>query len=685
MNKKYLLLIGVIILTVFLGSFFAGAGSQSEFNPVYRCYNEDTGDHMASVFEDCESDDYVYSDYFLGYVYNYQKEGTHALYRCWNGKVGSQIDHMISTDENCGTWNRPADYILGYAYDEEKENTQLITSCFRSEMSPETETDYTDSDYLSGYHLTSYQSKTANAECYEDDTLVDCECESNYYPLFGWLYTEPDFENNECSCRYKVGVTGCGGEVISDFLVGVICTSLYAGNADAWWTCYFAGQALSECPNLEAEAQCSKITPEWYWMDHYPSADENCEGAGENYGPHGYFLLEPRNPIVPECYQDLDCDDSDEYTIDTCVNPGQLNSDCVYETLECLTDNDCSEGYVCEENECVEEPEIICESDSDCGTDGLIGDLFCNGNDNVHQYYKEFTCNNAGTNQSSCSSITSSILIDGCGYGCENGECINEEPECITNDDCSEGYVCEENECVEEPEIICESDSECGTDSYIGDLFCNGNDNVHQYYKEFTCNNPDTEESYCESRTRSVLSEECEYGCSEGICSIEPIVPECYQDLDCDDSDEYTIDTCVNPGQLNSDCFYETLECLADNDCENGYTCEENECEKEDNEKDGKKGSFWSILGFDNSCISEWECSGWSECSNNGQTRQCEDANSCDIESNKPAETRGCEEGVISLSKEKAEANPNYGLWILIIGSILLIILIILIGLAKRR
>jgi len=71
-----------------------------------------------------------------------------------------------------------------------------------------------------------------------------------------------------------------------------------------------------------------------------------------------------------------------------------------------------------------------CSSNSECGTDGYTGGLFCQ-NDDVKQNYITYTCNNPGEFAASCSSSTSPKLKEDCENGCSEGSCNEPEPECI--------------------------------------------------------------------------------------------------------------------------------------------------------------------------------------------------------------------------------------------------------------
>jgi len=113
---------------------------------------------------------------------------------------------------------------------------------------------------------------------------------------------------------------------------------------------------------------------------------------------------------------------------------------------------------------------IICNSNSDCGTNGFVGNLFCSSN-NVFQNYKTYICNNAGTTSSYCSSADSGQLKQDCG------------------------------------------------DSYC-DLFLSYCKSGNVYHSR-TCYDKGCSDGACfsNSRTEEVLVQTCSYGCSNGICN----------------------------------------------------------------------------------------------------------------------------------------------------------------------
>ncbi|GAF81953.1 unnamed protein product, partial [marine sediment metagenome] len=111
-------------------------------------------------------------------------------------------------------------------------------------------------------------------------------------------------------------------------------------------------------------------------------------------------------------------------------------------------------------------------------------------------------------------------------------------------------------------------------------------------------------------------------------------------------------DTCGSPG----DGCGGTLDCGT---CDSGYdcvsgTCEEEEEESEESEEtesaettEGTEESSVvtgaSVENIESTCSPNWECTGWSECVNETQSRTCEDTIGCGIEDGKPVVSQSCE------------------------------------------
>jgi uncharacterized repeat protein (TIGR01451 family) len=218
--------------------------------------------------------------------------------------------------------------------------------------------------------------------------------------------------------------------------------------------------------------------------------------------------------------------------------------------------------------------QIQCRTNSDCGTNGLTGNSFCQGS-NVYQNFITYTCNNPGTVNSFCSNANQAQLQQTCNQGCNNGSCTNNnnnlsvtcsaspsqpnvnqtvtfnaQPSGGSNytyswsgacngssQNCSKSFnqtgnytaivtvtsngqsaqaTCQT--AVQAQNITCSQNSDCGTNGYVDGMFCQNN-NVFQNYKTYTCNNPGTVNSYCSNSTQSQLQQTCNQGCSNGSCT----------------------------------------------------------------------------------------------------------------------------------------------------------------------
>ncbi|MDD5193184.1 MAG: hypothetical protein PHF67_01215 [Candidatus Nanoarchaeia archaeon] len=224
---------------------------------------------------------------------------------------------------------------------------------------------------------------------------------------------------------------------------------------------------------------------------------------------------------------------------------------------------ECANG--CVNHACIS----LCSDNSECGTDGYVGERFCKADGNVYQNYKTFTCNNPDTSQSTCTFSIEERKVDDCEYGCENGEC--NQPECTDDDECPQGEFCVDNICVPP---VCSNNSDCGTDGCAGDPnYCIG-DQIFQDFIIFTCHNPGTKEAYCSDHLWPFLMETCpdnyysnaycendniykdlhNFGCSLGSC-FETTTQELFQ-------------TCANGCNTTTNtCNGQQITCVQDSNC----------------------------------------------------------------------------------------------------------------------
>jgi len=202
------------------------------------------------------------------------------------------------------------------------------------------------------------------------------------------------------------------------------------------------------------------------------------------------------------CSTDGECNDYNSLTVDACVNSGTYSSACTHTQIACATNANCNDYNSSTTDTCVNPGTtssycnyalIACSTNAQCGTNEWVGTNFCNLND-VWNLFRTYTCNNPGTVSSACVSSDLNQL----------------------RTSCSSGQICSGGACVG---VTCSRDSDCGTDGYINESFCQGND-VAQTYREWTCNSPGTVQANCSSSDSTEVKIVCSAGetCSNGAC-----------------------------------------------------------------------------------------------------------------------------------------------------------------------
>ena len=308
------------------------------------------------------------------------------------------------------------------------------------------------------------------------------------------------------------------------------------------------------------------------------------------YGCSNGACIQP--PII--CSTNSQCNDNNQYTIDSCINPGTPQSYCTNQLIDCITNNDCNDGNAYTEDLCInpgtlqsycQNNQIICFNNNDCN-DGnpQTNDVcinpgtttsFCENN--VLQCINDGQCGSVVSNNicvgdnvvnrtitplcigNNCQSSTNDVIIQNCAYGCSNGACIQPPITCSTNSQCNDNNQRTVDECVNagtpqsfcrNTEVNCLENLDCGVTGFVGNEFCSSED-VYKKYQTATCENPGTLESNCVVTQQSKLVNEC------------------------DDNDAHTIDSCLEDDNT-AICVNELLECLEDEDC--GETISEFVC-----------------------------------------------------------------------------------------------------------
>ncbi|MBD3355037.1 hypothetical protein GF361_03555, partial [Candidatus Woesearchaeota archaeon] len=169
----------------------------------------------------------------------------------------------------------------------------------------------------------------------------------------------------------------------------------------------------------------------------------------------------------------------------TCLDPGTINASCDYNESSMMKE-DCTGNDICYNGSCITPN---CTFDSDCGNDTWVGSGYCSNNA-IWQIYGNYTCLNDGTINANCGYNEKIIIKENCSDGCFGGKCMG---------------------------VICEKDSDCGTERYIGEKYCSGS-NIVQKYRNYNCFSPGTNNSYCNHTEYEITRDSCSISCEDGYC-----------------------------------------------------------------------------------------------------------------------------------------------------------------------
>ncbi|MCX6719900.1 MAG: hypothetical protein NTV36_02225, partial [Candidatus Staskawiczbacteria bacterium] len=181
------------------------------------------------------------------------------------------------------------------------------------------------------------------------------------------------------------------------------------------FTCNNAGTANASCSNAETDQKVTDCTANQTCSgDH--CVDQNIEcNTNSECGING--LTGDQFCFNGDAYR--------KFRAFTCNNPGTVSSSCSHADTNQLIAN-CTSGQTCSGGSCMS---VNCSTNSDCGTNGLIGDAFCKNGD-VYKKFRTFTCNNAGTSNSSCS----------------HSDADQKTTDCTTNQTCSGDHCVDNNQ-----------------------------------------------------------------------------------------------------------------------------------------------------------------------------------------------------------------------------------------------
>ena len=359
----------------------------------------------------------------------------------------------------------------------------------------------------------------------EEPGTFDSHCE--HYPI-------ECLNDEECGIDGFIGNKFCQNDNSYRNFKDFTCNS--PGTSESFCSNETEARLVEECPDLCVEGNCVSVA----CHNDAECNDSDLHTFDKCHNPGEFDSFCTNEPIA--CISNAECDDQDSHTLDTCHNPGLPSSFCTNEDMTCL-------------------------SDSDCGNDGFIGEFFCSAN-NVKRNFVDYTCVNPGKINSSCASNMSQQLIQDCnGLVCVEGACASIT--CHNNSDCGDGNIYTDDICHKpgtpqsfctHGEISCFTNFDCGSNRFIGNLYCQADD-VFRDFLNYTCINKGTTSSYCSTNSSALLIDNCEFDCANGNCI------RCNDNSECDDGDNYTQDICYFSGTPESFCAHDHIECFTDSEC----------------------------------------------------------------------------------------------------------------------
>ena len=185
-------------------SKLTGKAIDANLQPIYRCYDPRTGNHILSRYANCDPayPTYWTSEGLIGYLFKTEQKETYRLDRCWSE---ARKEHFTSKD--CTAEGGTLNDILGYAYSSQKTNTHAVYRCYWKEKN-----EYFDSlnSNCEGYIVNSTLGWFLTSNVIPDAVCGDKTCNGNE----NCSTCAVDCGNCECTpnCKGKqCGDNGCGG------------------------------------------------------------------------------------------------------------------------------------------------------------------------------------------------------------------------------------------------------------------------------------------------------------------------------------------------------------------------------------------------------------------------------------------------------------------------------------------
>ncbi|MBL92618.1 MAG: hypothetical protein CMH56_12505 [Myxococcales bacterium] len=231
--------------------------------------------------------------------------------------------------------------------------------------------------------------------------------------------------------------------------------------------------------------------------------------------------------------------------------------------VDCLEDEQCELGNICENNDCVEG----CRTDRDCPSD-----LLC----------LDGTCIEGCIEDSDCP-LSTFCYENQCTPGCNDDDSRCPENEtceddvcrfsCDSDEECGEGKLCIETECV----AGCRNDDDCGgwtptCDTSVTPGVCRAGCWNGGCWGDQICN----DDNLC---VDCVENGDCQngYSCVDYYCEIDEPLGLCEECRDSRDCGEDNLCLSFGGGWWGGEQFCAKACSLTNDDCPNGYACRQKE------------------------------------------------------------------------------------------------------------
>jgi len=422
--------------------------------------------------------------------------------------------------------------------------------------------------------------------------------------------------NSDCGTDGFIGIRVCADKNVTQVYKSFSCVN--PGKITSKCESLTEIRVLETCTDYCSSGECKTFTCEidLDCEDSNSSTEDVCVNASTSNS-----RCEHRDI---GCKSDLDCgtniffgtsscsnnDLFQEFKTFSCSNPGTSSSSCSF-NISNLLKQDCGENSCsnfganyCKSNNVYKNQTCLEKgcSGSDCFTNTIIEEFLvdsCDSGETCKSGKCEKSCSDLCiSGEKMCSGDATKTCGDYNGDGCsEWGSVIS----------CDSGKTCRNGECVK---INCYADADCGARGFILTPTCKNND-LFQDFKTFTCKNPGLTTSSCEFSITNLLKQDCgenscsnfgtnycksnsvyknqtclDKGCSDNACFSKTVIEEflvdscdnycenglckefiCEKDLDCNDNNAYTKDSCLSSGTKDSSCKHDAIKCLNNNDC----------------------------------------------------------------------------------------------------------------------